>query len=105
MYCTSDVISGGGISSSASFETLICTIIDSYYNENKSHAFEIAQIGRYAENVYFGKKCGLLDQTVAAFGGLASIDFKYRTESVNQFLFTEQITTHWTEPASETTFM
>ena len=76
MYCTSDVISGGGISSSASFETLICTIIDSYYNENKSHAFEIAQIGWYAENVYFGKKCGLLDQTVAAFGGLVSIDFK-----------------------------
>lgn len=105
MYCTSDVISGGGISSFASFETLICTIIDSYYNENKSHAFEIAQIGRYAENVYFGKKCGLLDQTVAAFGGLVSIDFKYRTESVNQFLFTEQITTHRTGPASETAFM
>ena len=76
MYCTSDVISGGGISSSASFETLICTIINNQYNECKSEAFEIAQIGWFAENVYFGKKCGLLDQTVAAFGGLVSIDFK-----------------------------
>lgn len=76
MYCTSNVISGGGISSSASFETLICTIINNQYNENKSPAFEIAQIGWFAENVYFGKKCGLLDQTVAAFGGLVSIDFK-----------------------------
>ena len=75
MYCTSDVISGGGISSSASFETLICTIINSHYNESKSQAFEIAQIGWFAENVYFGKKCGLLDQTVSAFGGLVSIDF------------------------------
>ena len=75
MYCTSDVINGGGISSSASFETLICTIINNQYNENKTSPFEIAQIGWYAENVFFGKKCGLLDQSVTAFGGLVSIDF------------------------------
>lgn len=76
MYCTSDVIGGGGVSSSAAFETLVCTIIDCQFNNNSSHPFEIAQTGHFAENVYFGKKCGLLDQTVTSFGGLVSIDFK-----------------------------
>lgn len=75
MYCTSDVLSGGGISSSASFEILICTIINEHYNNGKSSSFEMAQIGHFAENKFFGKKCGLLDQTVASFGGLVSIDF------------------------------
>ncbi len=82
MYCTSDVLSGGGISSSASFEILICTIINEYYNEGKSSAFEMAQIGHFAENEFFGKKCGLLDQTVASFGGLVSIDFCDRQNPV-----------------------
>ena len=61
---------------SAAFETLIGTIIDTQYNNSQSSAFEIAQYGWYAENVYFGKKCGLLDQTVSSYGGLVSIDFK-----------------------------
>ena len=76
VYTTSDVISGGGISSSAAFETLIATIIDKKYNDGKSTPFELAQCGWFAENVFFGKKCGLLDQTVSAYGGLISIDFK-----------------------------
>ena len=75
MYTTSDVICGGGISSSAAFETLIATVIDSKYNRSQSTPFEIAQYGWYAENVFFGKKCGLLDQTVSSYGGLVSIDF------------------------------
>lgn len=74
-YCTSDVICGGGISSSAAFEMLICTIINEQYNEEKIGALEMARIGWYAETTYFGKKCGLLDQTVSAFGGLVGIDF------------------------------
>ena len=76
LYCTSDVLSGSGISSSAAFETLIGTIIDSYYNGGKAGAVEIAKAGQYAENVYFGKKCGLMDQMASSVGGLVFIDFE-----------------------------
>ena len=80
LYCTSDVICGSGISSSAAFETLIGTIIDTYYNNNKAGAVEIAKIGQFAENVYFGKNSGLMDQMVSSVGGLVSIDF-YDTQN------------------------
>lgn len=76
MYVTSDVISGGGISSSAAFEILVGTVVDCKYNNGASTPFALAQYGWFAENVYFGKTCGLLDQTVAAYGGLVSIDFQ-----------------------------
>ena len=75
VYCTSDVLSGSGISSSAAFETLIGTIIDAQYNDGRAGAVEIAKIGQYAENVYFGKKCGLMDQMASSVGGLVFIDF------------------------------
>lgn len=74
-YTTSDVLSGSGLSSSAAFEVLVGTIIDSHYNHGKAGAVEIAKIGQYAENVYFGKKSGLMDQMVSSLGGLVSIDF------------------------------
>ena len=88
LYTTSDVICGSGISSSAAFETLLGTIIDSYYNQNKAGAIEIAKIGQYAENVYFGKKSGLMDQMVSSVGGLVFIDFK-DTENpiINNFTY------------------
>lgn len=75
-YVTSDVLGGSGLSSSAAFETLIGTIISGLYNDMKVPAIEIAIIGQYAENVYFGKPCGLLDQTACSVGGFVSIDFK-----------------------------
>ena len=65
MYTTSNVLAGSGISSSAAFETLIATAIDSYYNNNQIGAVGIAKIGQYAENFYFGKKSGLMDARLA----------------------------------------
>ncbi len=82
MYVTSEVISGSGISSSAAFEILVGTIINLEYNKGKSTPLEIAKCGWYAENFFFGKKCGLLDQTVSSYGGLVSIDFKNKNEPV-----------------------
>jgi len=76
MYTTSDVIAGSGISSSAAYETLLGTVIDKHYNDGKLGAVEIAKIGQYAENVYFGKQCGLMDQTVSSVGGFVFIDFE-----------------------------
>lgn len=74
-YTTSDVLSGSGLSSSAAFEVLVGTIIDMYYNAGSAGAVEIAKIGQYAENVYFGKASGLMDQMVSSVGGFVFIDF------------------------------
>ncbi len=74
-YTTSDVLSGSGISSSAAFEVLIGTIIDKHYFSGRAGAVEIAKIGQFAENVYFGKKSGLMDQMVSSVGGFVFIDF------------------------------
>lgn len=75
-YVTSDVLVGAGLSSSAAFEGLIGTIISGLYNDMSIDMVTIAKIGQYAENVYFGKPCGLMDQCACAVGGLISIDFK-----------------------------
>ena len=74
-YITSDVLIGAGLSSSAAFETLIETILSGLYNCGKVSATEIAIIGQYAENVYFGKPCGLMDQMASSIGNLVHIDF------------------------------
>ena len=74
-YCESTVLPGSGLSSSAAFEVLIGTIINSLFFENKVSAPEVAMIGQYAENVFFGKPCGLMDQTASAVGNLVTIDF------------------------------
>ncbi len=73
---TSDVLPGSGLSSSASIEVLIGTIFNALYNDNQIQPEILAQIGQYAENVYFGKPCGLMDQIACATGGIISIDFK-----------------------------
>ena len=71
----STVLPGSGLSSSAAFEVLIGTILNELFFEKKLSAVEIAQIGQYAENVYFGKPSGLMDQTASSVGGMVFIDF------------------------------
>lgn len=75
-YATSDVLIGAGLSSSAAFETLIGNILSGLYNDMSISAVEIAIIGQYAENVYFGKPCGLMDQMACSVGNLVHIDFQ-----------------------------
>ncbi|MBR6786034.1 MAG: galactokinase [Clostridia bacterium] len=72
----SDVLSGSGLSSSAAFEVLIGTILNYLYNDGKVSAVEIAQVAQFAENEYFGKPCGLMDQMACSVGGFVQIDFK-----------------------------
>lgn len=74
-YITSDVLIGAGLSSSAAFETIIGTIISGLYNDMTISPIEIAIIGQYAENIYFGKPCGLMDQMACSVGSLVHIDF------------------------------
>ena len=71
----STVLPGSGLSSSAAFEVLIGTIFNELFYEKQLTAVEVAQIGQYAENVYFGKPSGLMDQTASSVGGMVFIDF------------------------------
>ncbi len=73
-YVTSDVLPGSGLSSSAAFEVLIGVIIN-HMGACGLTAAEIAMVGQYAENVYFGKPCGLMDQTASSVGNIITIDF------------------------------
>ena len=72
---SSTVLPGSGLSSSAAFEVLIGRILNGLFADNAVSAIEIAQIGQYAENVYFGKPSGLMDQMASSVGGLVFIDF------------------------------
>ena len=74
-YITSTVLPGSGLSSSAAYEVLIGTIINHLFFDAKVSQPEVAMIGQYAENVYFGKPCGLMDQMASAVGGMVTIDF------------------------------
>lgn len=81
-YTTSNVLKGSGLSSSAAFEVLVGTILNHLYNDAKVSAVEVAQIGQYAENVYFGKPSGLMDQTASSVGGFITIDFNNPTKPI-----------------------
>ena len=74
-YCESTVLPGSGLSSSAAFEVLVGTIVNHLFYEGKLSQPAIAMVGQYAENVFFGKPCGLMDQTASAVGNLVTIDF------------------------------
>ncbi|MDO4633550.1 MAG: galactokinase family protein [Eubacteriales bacterium] len=75
-YMTSDVFNGAGVSSSAAFEILLGSIFSGLYNNAEIDAVTLAQVGQFAENVYGGKPCGLLDQMACSVGGMVYVDFK-----------------------------
>ena len=83
-YVTSDVIVGAGLSSSAAFETLIGTIVSHLFNNGYFKDTEIAIAGQYAENVYFGKPCGLMDQMACSLGGLVHVDFADESNPISE---------------------
>ena len=74
-YTTSSVLKGSGLSSSAAFEDMVGTILSHLYNDGKIDNVLIAKLAQYAENEFFGKPCGLMDQVACAAGGIVSIDF------------------------------
>ena len=73
--CKSNIGAGMGLSSSAAFELLIGVILNDAYASGKFSKMELAQIGQFAEVEYYGKPCGLLDQTAISYGGIIKIDF------------------------------
>ena len=87
-YSESSIFKGAGVSSSAAFELLVGQIFNDLFNNGKISKLELCKAGKYAENVYFGKKSGLLDQIGVGYGGIVEIDFE-STDSpiVNQLEF------------------
>ena len=75
VYCTSNVLGGSGLSSSAAFETLMGVIINDMFCGGAFDAVEIAKMGQVTENQYFGKPSGLMDQSASSVGGVVAIDF------------------------------
>lgn len=85
-YVTSDVLAASGLSSSASFEMLVCTMMNHFYNSGQIDPVTLSKIGRYAENHFWNKPSGLLDQMACAIGGVISIDFADPQQPVVQKL-------------------
>jgi len=81
-YVTSNVLKGSGLSSSAAFEDMIGTIESHLYNGGRVDNVEIAKLAQWAENNFFGKPCGLMDQVACAVGGIVAIDFKNTKDPV-----------------------
>lgn len=88
-YVTSQVLTGSGLSSSAAYEVLIGTILSGLYNDSAVDAITIAQIGQEAENIYFGKPSGLMDQMACSVGGLIYIDFEDPEEPIVEKIDTD----------------
>ena len=83
-YTTSDILKGSGLSSSAAFEVLTGTICSAFFADSQVDPVQIAQIGQYAENEYFGKPCGLMDQMGCSVGGVIAIDFAHTEPEVTR---------------------
>ena len=82
LYATSNVLKGSGLSSSAAYEVMLGHVMNGLFCNGEISAVDIARIGQYAENAYFGKKSGLMDQTASSVGGVVAIDFKDNTAPV-----------------------
>lgn len=85
-YTTSNVLKGSGMSSSAAFEILTASIVNGLFANNEVRFTDMAKFGQYAENVYFGKPCGLLDQMAVAAGGIITVDFADKENPVAEKL-------------------
>ncbi len=83
-YTTSDVMTGSGLSSSAAFEVMCARIFSEFYNNGSISPIELAKAGKYAENEYFGKPCGLMDQAACASGGCLWMDFENSQDPVTE---------------------
>ncbi|MCD8357216.1 MAG: galactokinase [Clostridia bacterium] len=83
-YMISNVLRGSGLSSSAAYETMIGVIVNLFFCEDGLSAIDIAKIGQYAENIYFGKPCGLMDQMASSVGGIIAIDFEKESDPIVQ---------------------
>lgn len=83
-YTVSAIPQGSGLSSSAAFAVMVGNILNHLYNGGAIDNVEIAKIARYAENTFFGKPCGLMDQLACAVGGIVHIDFKHPRDPVIQ---------------------
>ena len=81
-FTMSDVMGGSGLSSSAAFEVLIGSVFSYLFNGGKISAVDVAKIAQYAENVFFGKPCGLLDQMASSVGTFVTIDFKSTSDPI-----------------------
>ena len=81
-YTTSNVLKGSGLSSSAAFEVLVGTIINGLFANNEVNPIEIAKFGQFAENVYYNKPSGLMDQMASSVGSVVAIDFKSTEEPI-----------------------
>ena len=81
-YTTSNVLKGSGLSSSAAFEVLVGTIINGLFANNEVNPVEIAKFGQFAENVYYNKPSGLMDQMASSVGSVVAIDFRSTEEPV-----------------------
>ena len=86
---------GSGLSSSASFEVLVGAMVSHLYNDGRLDPVENAKIGQWTENNYFGKPCGLMDQTACAVGGLISIDFEHPENPVVKALNFDFVATNY----------
>lgn len=79
-YTTSEVMTGSGLSSSAAFEVMCARILSEFYNDGRIPAMELAKAGKYSENEFFGKPCGLMDQAACASGGCLWMDFEHSAD-------------------------